>query len=400
MTRLKFAQEIKNGVGAESGAVFIAKERKSDECRELLVDAEVAAVQVTDVLNAELHHRQAGEADAERETAVFFRVDSAVTQDFRVNEAAGDQLDPAVAAGRATFPAAEEAVQVEFETRFDEREVTRAKTDFNVALEDLTQNRFHRRDQVGDRNILVDNETFALIKRVFVARVDRFVTEATAREDRANRGAEALQRADLIRRGVRAQNQLIFEPESVLHIARRVVARDVQRFEAEVFRLDFRTVEDGKAHPLEDVFQFHLRQGDRVERAETTALAGRGQVEIVRFAADRGRFERFDGGGDFGGREIFQFVKTLAEALFFFDRHFAKIGVFREGRDRAFATEVIDANLLDLLRRRRRLQILNEPFLNFLHGNLSQSIQTESRPSRRNRRSGGVGAVGNFVKNR
>ena len=126
-----------------------------------------------------------------------------------------------------------------------------------------------------------------------------------------------------------------------------------------------------------------------MERAESTALAGRGQVEIVRFAANRGRFERFDGGGDFGGREIFQFVKTLAEALFFFDRHFAKVGVLREGRDRAFATEVIDANLLDLLRRRRRLQILNEPFLNFLHGNLSQSIQTESRPSRRSRQSGG-----------
>jgi hypothetical protein len=54
--------------------------------------------------------------------------------------------------------------------------------------------------------------------------------------------------------------------------------------------------------------------------------------------------------------------------------------------------------LLDLLRRRRRLQILNEPFFNFLHGNLSQSIQTESRPSRRNRSSGGVGSGRKFCQ--
>jgi hypothetical protein len=51
-----------------------------------------------------------------------------------------------------------------------------------------------------------------------------------------------------------------------------------------------------------------------------------------------------------------------------------------------------------LLRRRRRLQILNEPFFNFLHGNLSQSIQTESRPSRRYRRSGGVGSGRKFCQ--
>ena len=75
---------------------------------------------------------------------------------------------------------------------------------------------------------------------------------------------------------MRAQNQLVLKPEGVLHIARGVVVRDIQRLEAEIFRLDFRAVENGESHPLKDIFELHLRQRNRMKRAKTPSFSWRG----------------------------------------------------------------------------------------------------------------------------
>ena len=117
-----------------------------------------------------------------------------------------------------------------------------------------------------------------------MAGVDRFVAETSSRKDRANRSAKAFQGANLVGGSMRAQNQLVLEPEGVLHIARGVVVRDIQRFEAEIFRLDFRAVENGEAHPLEDIFKFHLRQRNRMKSAKASPFSWSGQIKIVRLA--------------------------------------------------------------------------------------------------------------------
>ena len=133
-----------------------------------------------------------------------------MTQNLRMNETARNQFDPAgILARRAAFAAAQEAVQVELEARLDEREIAGPQPDLNVALKDLAERYAHNGDEIRDRNILIDDDPFALIERVLVARVDRFVAEAAAGEDRANRRAETLERADLVRRRMRAQNELV-----------------------------------------------------------------------------------------------------------------------------------------------------------------------------------------------
>ena len=142
----------------------------------------------------------------------------------------------------------------------------------------------------------------------------------------------------MVRGGVRSENELIFEPERVLHVARRVVVRNIERFEAEVFRFNLRSVDDGEAHALEDIFKFHLRERNRMERAEAATFSGRGEIEFVRLAARRARLESLLHFDEFRRRKGLQLVKFLPESLLFLDRHFTEVGVLRERRNRALAT--------------------------------------------------------------
>lgn len=58
--------------------------------RELLKESAVAVVEQTDISNAVLHHRQARQTNAERKSAVFFRVDAAKAQNVGMNQTAGN----------------------------------------------------------------------------------------------------------------------------------------------------------------------------------------------------------------------------------------------------------------------------------------------------------------------
>src|ERR1035438_355904 len=95
---------------------------------ELLQEAQVAALQVAYIVDAVPHHDEARETQAEGETAPLLGIDAAGAQHVGVHQAAGQQFHPAaLLADRAAGAAANQALDIQFEARFDERKIARTK---------------------------------------------------------------------------------------------------------------------------------------------------------------------------------------------------------------------------------------------------------------------------------
>ena len=96
---------------------------------ELRKRLQAAAVQVADILDAVLHHRESGQAQTEREAGVLFGVDAALFEHLGVDHAAGAQLQPAgvVAGGAACLTAADQAGDIQLKAGFDEGEKSGAQ---------------------------------------------------------------------------------------------------------------------------------------------------------------------------------------------------------------------------------------------------------------------------------
>src|SRR5580704_14271996 len=102
----------------------------------LLQKPEVAALQLPDIVDAVTHHRQTRQAQSEGEAVPLFGVDAAHPQDFRVHQAARQQFyPPALLAHRATWAAADEALNIEFKARLDERKISGTQTHRHIAME-------------------------------------------------------------------------------------------------------------------------------------------------------------------------------------------------------------------------------------------------------------------------
>jgi hypothetical protein len=107
---------------------------------------------------------------------------------------------------------------------------------------------------------------------------------------------------------VRAQDELAgrIAAEGVLHVARGVVARDVQRLEVVPVELDLGTVEHLEAHGGEQVLEFAHDLGDRMQRAAFDARRAHGGIEALDAArgGERGVLQlalaRLDGGLELG----------------------------------------------------------------------------------------------------
>ena len=123
------------------------------------------------------------------------------------------------------------------------------------------------------------------------------LAEDLARSDGADRRSTCLHGAYLHRRRVRAQHQLTcrIATEGVLHVARGVIARNVQRFEVVPVQFDLGPVEHFEAHRSEEVLQLthHLRDGMQ-GAALRTRRAQRG-IKALYMARGEER-TRFQGG--------------------------------------------------------------------------------------------------------
>src|SRR6266849_2952698 len=88
-------------------------------------------------------------------------------------------------ADRATRAAANQAENIQLETRLDERKISRPEPYRDFAPEDTAEQRLHEVNQIGDRYFAIHHHAFHLIKRVLVRSVYFFVPKNSPRGDHA-----------------------------------------------------------------------------------------------------------------------------------------------------------------------------------------------------------------------
>ncbi len=255
-------------------------------------------------------------------------------------------------ADRAAHATADEALDIELEARFDEREVAGPQAHRDFALEDGRKQGLHEVEQVSDADVAIDHHAFELVEGVFVRGVHLLVAEDAAWGDHAQRRTQLAHAAHLHGRGVGAQQPVAFQPKRILHVARRMVGGDIQGIEIVLVRFDFRAIENAEAEREKEVFDFGLDLRQRVQRAWAGRRRGHGNVDpFVLQAGGEG------GGGE--GRHLFiqrgferllGGIEQLADGGFLVRRHLAH--VLGDRGQRAFATEHFDADRFQLFGRR------------------------------------------------
>src|SRR5580698_8198033 len=271
--------------------------------RKLAQESHVALKEHLDVVDAVLQHREAIDADAESETADFFRVVAHESVHRGIDHARAEELDPARAlalrarstAGRNAAAAAEHARNVELDRRLGERKITWPEARFHAGTEKLFYEVFDRAGEVAEGDVGIDREPFDLMEGEGVRRVGIVAAIDLAGNDHAYGRLALFHRADLHRRSVRAQQERRrrtlrkVDIKGVHVVADGMKFGNVERLEVVVRRFDFRTFDDGKADRDEDVFDFLENLADQMMRTDGTRYAG--EREIDAFARQR-RFVR------------------------------------------------------------------------------------------------------------
>ena len=104
----------------------------------------------------------------------------------------------------ASPASAQVARYVDLGRRFGEREIGGAHPDAGLLAEHLLGEIENALLQIGERDVLVDEQPLDLMEYAVGAVRDRLVAEHAARADHADGRLAALHRADLDRAGVRA----------------------------------------------------------------------------------------------------------------------------------------------------------------------------------------------------
>ena len=162
----------------------------------------------------------------------------------------------------------------------------------DVRREHLAHEREQRALQIRQRDAFADDEPFDLPEHRRVREVEIVAPVDAAGHDDADRRLVRLHVADLHRRGVRAQQRpddrrgVRFRPctgvreiQRVLHVARGMLGRHVQRVEAVPLVFDLRAFDDREAHAREDVFHAVAHERQRMAMAERAAGAGQRDVD-------------------------------------------------------------------------------------------------------------------------
>src|SRR5437868_1937508 len=111
----------------------------------------------------------------------------------------------------------------------------RPKLDGGVGAEEFAHKKLERAFQVRHTDVLVDVETFDLMKLRAMGRVDFVAAVSRAWSDHADRRRPRLHRADLNGGGMRAEQSSVRQIKCVLLVACWMFRRCVQRVEAMPF---------------------------------------------------------------------------------------------------------------------------------------------------------------------
>ena len=194
-------------------------------------------------------------------------------------------------------------------------------------------------------NAAIDEKSFGLMKDGRFAHRDLIAPVDAAARQHSQRRLPTLHRSNLHVRGVRAQQELIdIEKERVLHVARGMIGREIERLEVVPIRFHFGPRIERVAHLQENLLELAPNDRDRMQVTEGREAGGEGDVEgplahLFLRGDLRGFFveRRFDA--------IAQLVQRIADgSLLFFRDLFESLEKGRNGA--RFSAEIAHANLV------------------------------------------------------
>src|SRR5689334_8448046 len=252
--------------------------------RELAQEAQIVLEEEPDVVHAVLQHRDSLDAHAERPAGDLLGIVADVLQDLGMHHPRAEDLEPArLLADSASLAGAEEAHHVDLRRRLGERKERRTKPDLAARAEHLAREQIERALEIGHGDVVIDGETLDLVEHrrvrdVGVATIDHAGTDDTYRR------LLGAHRADLHRRRVRAQECLGRQVERVLHVARGVIARNVQRLEVVGIGLDLRALGHAEAEAGEDRDDLLAHAHQRVHDAARRTSSGQREIRALALA--------------------------------------------------------------------------------------------------------------------
>ena len=191
--------------------------------------------------------------------------------------------------------------------------------------------------EVGERDALADDQALDLVEHRRVREVEIVAAIDRTDRDQAHRRRIVLHVPDLHRARVRAQQgqrsrrlerdgfsrrwsrlNRRLQVQRVLHVARGMIRRHVERFEVVVVVLDLGAFEHLVAEAREDLDHFIANQAERMAMAELRHAAGQRDVDGVGGPARRG--ERRLALGERGFDFLLELVGALAERFLLLGR--------------------------------------------------------------------------------
>ena len=221
-------------------------------------------------------------------------------------------------------PFAVVAHDVDFGGRLGKGEKRGAETHLQViALEKAADKIGKHRFQIGHAHAFFHPQAFGLVKHRRMGGVGIDAVNPTGRDDADGRVFLVEHIADLNRRSVRAQNIAVFHIKRILHGARGVVLRNIERLEIMEIVFDFGAVGHFKTDTVKQLH--HALQGERHRMQAALSLAAPGQGHIQRLGSQLrlqlGCIERiaFDVIGRL--KLIFALIDVRAYGFALFGRH-------------------------------------------------------------------------------
>ncbi len=160
-------------------------------------------------------------------------------------------------------PVARRAADVELGARLGVGEEARPEAHPAFRSEELVHERGQRALQIGQRDVLADDEAFDLREHRRVREIEVVAAVDAPRRDQPDRRLMLLHVADLHPRRMRPQQRRRRarsrahggrEIERVLHVARGMLGRHVERFEVVIVVFELGAFDDQEAEAREDGF--------------------------------------------------------------------------------------------------------------------------------------------------
>ena len=207
---------------------------------------------------------------------------------MRMYHAGAEDFDPSrTLADGAALATAERTGNIDFHRRFREREVGRTETDLATFTEHAVRHELERSLEIRQRHMFANDQTFTLHELMRMGRIIVVAAVHLARADQLDRQL-TVRRFELTHLNgcrMRTQQRIGINVEGILHIACRVVLRNVGKLKVVIILFHFRTFGNLVAHADEQILKLLLDHHQRMHRSVRALIASQRNVDLLFFQA-------------------------------------------------------------------------------------------------------------------